>query len=110
MLVVQLNWHARQSGVSTHVAAICAPLARRNEVRWNGALRPREVREISIGEVVFRAGKEDVVWHAHRNNDLLLGCFLRLFRRRLRVVFTRHDSYPPGRFSKWVARFADVMI
>jgi len=109
-LVVQLNWHARQSGVSTHVTAICGPLAQRYEVRWNGDSRPASVPAISVGEVFRRAKTEDVVWHAHRNNDLLLGCFLRLFRPRLRVVFTRHDSYPPGRFSKWVARKADVMV
>ncbi len=109
-LVVQLNWHGRRSGVSTHVAAICPPLAQGFEVRWNGPLKPEGVAEISLGEVFSRAGREEVVWHAHRNNDLLMGCLFRALGRKVKVVFTRHDSYPPGKFSKWVARFADVMI
>jgi len=109
-LVVQLHWHGRRSGVTTHVEDICAPLARQFEVRWNGPQRPAHVTAVSLGEVLRRAAREDVVWHAHRNNDLLVGLLLRLLRRRLKVVFTRHGSYPPSGFTRLIARRADVMI
>ncbi len=110
MLVVQVHWHHRRSGVTTHVEAICAPLAKDFEVRWLGSARPDGVPAITVGEVMKRAKTEKVIWHSHRNNDLIFGCEARRLRPNLKVVFTRHGSYPPGAFSRFVARRADTMI
>jgi mannosyltransferase len=110
VLVVQVHWHHRRSGVTTHVESICGPLAKDFEVRWLGSERPASVPAITTGEVFARAGRETVIWHAHRNNDLLFATQARLLRPKLKVVFTRHGSYPPGTFSRWVAKWADVMI
>ena len=57
-----------------------------------------------------RAGSEPVLWHAHRNNELLLGVLLRFFRPKLRVVFTRHGSYPPSAFTRMIARWSNARI
>jgi mannosyltransferase len=110
VLVVQVHWHHRYSGVTTHVEAISAALAKDFEVRWLGSAKPDGVQAITTGEVMKRAKSEKVIWHSHRNNDLLYGCQARLRRKNLRVVFTRHGSYPPGAFSRFVARWADTMI
>ncbi len=109
-LVVQPHWHGRYSGATTHIEDICGPLAKDFEFGWMGPLRPASIAAVSLREVWKRTAHERVVWHAHRNNDLLAAYFFRLFRPRLKVVFTRHGSYPPGWFSRWIARWSDALI
>lgn len=110
MLVVHPHFHSRHTGVTTHTAAIIPALAPHAEVRWTGQLLPAALPKAGMGEVWDRARREPVIWHAHRNNEVLLGLWLRLFRPQLKVVFTRHGSYPPSGFTRWLARRADALI
>ncbi len=110
MLVVHPHFHHRHTGVTTHTAAIIPALQLHAEVRWTGRLLPEALKHMRLGEVWERAKSEAVIWHAHRNNELLLGLWLRLFRPKLKVVFTRHGSYPPSAFTRLLARQADRLI
>ncbi len=110
MLVVHPHFHHRHTGVTTHTAAIIPALSPHAEVRWTGRLLPEALQRTRIADVWERAKTEPVIWHAHRNNELLLGLALRLFRPKLKVVFTRHGSYPPSAFTKAIARKADRLI
>lgn len=80
------------------------------DARGLGSMLPQSIPRARVSEILGRAGREPVIWHAHRNNELLLGVVLRLLRRKLRVVFTRHGSYPPSRFTQWIGRWADALI
>jgi mannosyltransferase len=110
MLVVHPHFHRRHTGVTTHTAAIVGALQGRDEVRWTGQLLPAALPRTEVGELLRRARSEPVIWHAHRNNELLLGVLLRILRPKLKVVFTRHGSYPPSAFTRMIARWADAMI
>jgi mannosyltransferase len=110
MLVVHPHFHHRHTGVTTHTAAIIPALASHAEVKWTGRLMPEDLARTGLREVLRRARLEPVIWHAHRNNELLLGLLLRLIRPLLRVVFTRHGSYPPSAYTRMLARRADEMI
>jgi mannosyltransferase len=110
MLVVHPHFHHRHTGVTTHTAAIIPALKPHAEVKWTGRLMPQELPRLLLGEVWERARHEPVIWHAHRNNELLLGLLLRQFRPNLKVVFTRHGSYPPSAFTRMIARQADELI
>lgn len=110
MLVVHPHFHSRHTGVTTHTAAIIPALAPHAEVKWTGRFLPEALGFLKLGEVWARSASEPVVWHAHRNNELLLGLWLRLFRPKLKVVFTRHGSYPPSAFTRWIARRANKLI
>jgi mannosyltransferase len=65
---------------------------------------------VTLGEVRRRAKAERVVWHAHRNNEVLLALVLRLFGVRLWLVATRHSSNPPSWWSRFMLGRADVVI
>ncbi|MFM2152582.1 MAG: hypothetical protein RL199_1017 [Pseudomonadota bacterium] len=53
---------------------------------------------------------EPVAWHAHRNGELALGLLLRLLRRHLKVIWTRHAATPPSGMTRLLARFADAVV
>lgn len=110
LLVVHPHFHHRHTGVTTHTAAIIPALGPHADVKWTGRLMPQELPRLMLGEVWERARHEAVIWHAHRNNELLLGLLLRRFRPQLQVVFTRHGSYPPSAFTRMLARQADGLI
>ncbi len=110
MLVVHPHFHRRHTGVTTHTAAIVPALLAHAEVKWTGRLLPEALARTKLGEVWRRSRTEPVIWHAHRNNELLLGVVLRWFHPLLKVVFTRHGSYPPSAFTRMIAGWADAMI
>ena len=110
MFVIHPHFHHRHTGVTTHTAAIIPALQSHAEVKWTGRLLPPALPRSALAEVWTRARLEPVIWHAHRNNELLLGVLLRWFRPKLRVVFTRHGSYPPSGFTRMIARWADERI
>ncbi len=109
MLVVHPHFHARRTGVTAHTEAIVPALGSGVETKALGELLDTLPRT-SWAEVWRRAGRDEVVWHAHRNNELLAGLVLRALRRHVRVVFTRHGSAPPGRYTRWLLRGADAVI
>lgn len=110
MLVVHPHFHPRHTGVTTHTIGVATALAPRCEVKVMGQLLPPELPRITFAELWRRAGREPVVFHAHRNNELLLGLFVRLLRRGLKLVYTRHGSYAPGWFTRTLMRLADAVV
>ena len=51
-----------------------------------------------------------VVWHAHRNHEMLWGLQLKLRYPNLRLVFTRHTSGPPSLPTKLLMNQADACV
>ncbi len=96
--------------MTTHTAAIIPPLGAHAEVRWTGRLLGDALPRVTLAEVWRRAGTEKVIWHAHRNNELLVGLLLRFLRRNLKVVFTRHGGRRPSAYTQRLARLADELI
>jgi mannosyltransferase len=109
-LVVHPHFHRRRTGVTGHVEAMVRTQGNFVETRAIGTGLSASVPGISWGELLRRARREQVVWHAHRNNELLAGLLLRLVARRVRLVFTRHASHPPSAYTRWLFRRADQAI
>ncbi len=109
-LVVHAHFHPRRTGVTAHVEQVVRALAQTLEARAVGQSLAVDVPLLSWSEVQRRALTEDLVWHAHRNNELLWGLLLRTVGRRVRVVVTRHGSNVPGWFSQWLYQFADAVV
>lgn len=109
-LVVHPHFHGRRTGATRHIEMVVPGLARTVDARTlGGALEP-EMPRIGWRELLRRARKEPVVWHAHRNHEVVAGHLLRLVGRRVRVVFTRHASMPPSALTRWLARTAHRLI
>jgi mannosyltransferase len=109
-LVVHPHFHRRRSGVTAHTELIVLELMRLMETRAMGGHLAEEVPRIPWGELWRRSREEPVVWHAHRNNELLVGLLLRVLGRRVRLVYTRHGSSFPGWFTRFLARHADQLV
>jgi mannosyltransferase len=110
MLVVHPHFHPRRTGVTAHTEAIVGELARVGEAAALGQALTHGLPRTTLLEVWRRAAREPVVWHAHRNNELLWGLGLRLLGRRLRIVFTRHGGGAPGWFTRLLMRGADERV
>jgi mannosyltransferase len=85
-------------------------LARELETRAIGFHFGPSLPRIRWGELLGRIRREPVVWHAHRNNEMLVGMLLRLFGRQVKLVFTRHTSRAPSTLTRWLARSADALV
>ncbi|MDQ3265513.1 MAG: glycosyltransferase family 4 protein [Myxococcota bacterium] len=109
-LVVHPHFHPRRTGVTRHVETVLPALGRRMEAVTLGYGISRSLPRIGLRRLLRRARSGEVVWHAHRNNELLVGLLLRLFAPRLKVLLTRHSTSRPGRYTRWLARRADLLL
>jgi len=115
-LVVHPHLHRRRTGVTCHIETVVAALSAERpsgpafEARALGSALLSGTPRIGWGELLRRARSEGLVWHAHRNHELLVGLFLRGLFRRVRVVLTRHSVSPASRFTRWVARRAARVV
>ncbi|MCA2979255.1 MAG: glycosyltransferase family 1 protein, partial [Myxococcaceae bacterium] len=110
MVIVHPHLHPRRSGVTAHVELIARAQAALAEVKVLGQQLPDTLPHLTWGALWRRSGNERVLWHAHRNNELLWGALLRLLGRKLTVVYTSHSPRPVGRFTRFILRFADAVV
>ncbi len=93
-----------------HVEAMVRAQGERVETRAIGSGLSPAVPRISWGELLRRARREPIVWHAHRNNELVAGLVLKLLGRDVRLVFTRHASHPPSAYTRFLFGRADQVV
>jgi mannosyltransferase len=111
VLVVHPHFHPRRTGVTAHTEAIVTALVQQgDEALVVGEALSVDLPRTTLGEVWRRAGTQAVVWHAHRNNELLWGLVLRALGRRLKLVFTRHGGTRPGAWTRLLMRGADALV
>ena len=111
-LVVHPHFHKRYTGVTRHVESVVPALTRDtgSETRVIGAGLSRGLPRITWPELLRRARTEPVVWHAHRNNELLAGMVVKLLGRQVQLVFTRHSATAPSGFTRFLCRGADALV
>ena len=109
-LVVHPHFHRRYSGATRHVEAVVPPLTERVETRVIGRALDPALPFIRWPELLRRARREPVVWHAHRVKELAIGLLLKLWGRKVRLAFTRHASTPPHWFTSLIASWADRAV
>jgi mannosyltransferase len=104
--VIIPNLHWRYSGVTATNRTIAPRLARLLKVAWLGRDRPEGISRLTFGDLLrlrsLPAPARAVrLWHARRNNEMIVGLLLKALGWRLALVFTsaaqRHHS--------WVSRF-----
>jgi mannosyltransferase len=109
-LVIHPHFHRRYTGATRHVEAVVPSLTRQIETRVMGRALDPTLPFIRWRDLLRRARREPVVWHAHRINELVVGLLLKLWGRQVRLAFTRHASTPPHWFTSLIASRADRAV
>ncbi len=109
--VVAPNLKRRLSGVTTTVVRLLPIQARDIGIVATGPGLPPELPHISLWKAATIDRRRWRVWHARRNNEMLLGLFFRhVLRRRYRLLFTSAAQRNHKRFTKWLIARMDAVV
>lgn len=109
-MVVHPHFHFRRTGTTSHVESVVSELHPMVDARALGLMLSPSVPKVTLAELWRRLGSERVVWHAHRNNELIVGLLLRALFCRFKVVFTRHAATRPTVITRWLLNQADEVV
>jgi mannosyltransferase len=105
------NLHRRYSGVTATNRMVAPRLAKLFRAAWLGPDAPDGVARIGFPDIArLWRRRMPLIWHARRNNEMIVGVLLRAFGWPLKLVFTsaaqRHHSW----ITRWLIRRMDAII
>ena len=109
--VIVPNLHRRYSGVTATNRMVAPKLARLVRAVWFGSYRPEGIAGMGLGDL-FKLWRRErpLIWHARRNDEMIVGVLLRMLGWPLRLVFTsaaqRHHTW----LTRWLIRQMDAII
>jgi mannosyltransferase len=100
--VIIPNLHWRYSGVTAANRMMGPRLARLFHAAWLGRDAPPGIARLKAGDLLrLRAGGFRRIWHARRNNEMIVGLILKALGWPLELVFTSAAQ----RHHTWLTRF-----
>ena len=105
------NLHRRYSGVTATNRMVAPKLARMFNAAWLGPDAPDGIARMTIADLwkLWRH-HTPLIWHARRNNEMIVGVLLRSLGWPLKLVFTsaaqRHHTW----ITRWLIRRMDAII
>src|SRR3979490_668135 len=105
------NLHRRYSGVTATNRMVAPKLAKMFRAAWLGSDAPDGIARMGIWDLVkLWRSRTPLIWHARRNNEMIVGVLLRSLGWPLKLVFTsaaqRHHSW----ITRWLIRRMDAII
>jgi len=105
------NLHRRYSGVTATNRMVAPKLAKRFRAAWFGSDAPDGIAGIGIADLLkLWRRSAPLVWHARRNNEMIIGVLLRALGWPLKLVFTsaaqRHHTW----ITRWLIAQMDAII
>jgi mannosyltransferase len=105
------NLHRRYSGVTATNRMVAPKLAGMFRAAWFGPDAPDGIARIAFADLAkLWRRRGPLVWHARRNNEMIVGVLLRALGWPLKLVFTsaaqRHHSW----ITRWLIRQMDAII
>ena len=105
------NLHRRYSGVTATNRMVAPKLAQLFRAAWLGPDAPDGIARIGVAELLkLRRCRTPLIWHARRNNEMIVGVLLRSLGWPLRLVFTsaaqRHHTW----ITRWLINRMDAII
>ena len=105
------NLHRHYSGVTATNRMVAPKLARLFRAGWLGSDAPEGMARMTSADLlkVWRR-RTPLIWHARRNNEMIVGVMLRSLGWPLKLVFTsaaqRHHTW----ITRWLIRQMDAII
>src|SRR5450631_2825946 len=105
------NLHRRYSGVTATNRMVAPKLAKLFRAGWLGPNAPGGIERIGLADLAKSwRGRSTLIWHARRNNEMIVGVLLRALGWPLKLVFTsaaqRHHTW----ITRWLIRRMDAII
>jgi mannosyltransferase len=105
------NLHRRYSGVTATNRMVAPKLAKLFRAGWLGSDAPDGIARIGLADLArLWRRRTPLIWHARRNNEMIVGVLLRSFGWPLKLVFTsaaqRHHTW----ITRWLIRRMDAII
>jgi mannosyltransferase len=105
------NLHRRYSGVTATNRMVAPKLAQLFRAAWLGPDAPDGIARIGAAELLkLRRRRASLIWHARRNNEMIVGVLLRSLGWPLKLVFTsaaqRHHTW----ITRWLINRMDAII
>ena len=105
------NLHRRYSGVTATNRMVAPRLAKRFRAAWLGSDAPDGIARMGVADLLkFWRRSEPLIWHARRNDEMIVGVLLKALGWPLKLVFTsaaqRHHSW----LTRWLIRRMDAII
>ena len=105
------NLHRRYSGVTATNRMVAPKLAQRFRAAWFGSDAPDGIARMGIAVLLkLWRRRTPLIWHARRNNEMIVGVLLRAFGWPLKLVFTsaaqRHHTW----ITRWLIARMDAII
>jgi mannosyltransferase len=105
------NLHRRYSGVTATNRMVAPKLASMLRAAWFGPDAPEGIARMGVADLLkLWRRRTPLIWHARRNNEMIIGVVLRAFGWPLKLVFTsaaqRHHTW----ITRWLIRRMDAII
>src|SRR5580692_9885605 len=105
------NLHRRYSGVTATNRMVALRLAQRFRAAWFGSEAPDGIARMDVAVLLkLWRRRTSLIWHARRNNEMIVGVLLRSLGWPLKLVFTsaaqRHHTW----ITRWLIRRMDAII
>jgi mannosyltransferase len=105
------NLHRRYSGVTATNRMVAPKLAQLFRAAWLGPDAPDGIARMRIADLLkLWRRRTPLIWHARRNNEMIVGVLLRSLGWPLKLVFTsaaqRHHTW----ITRWLINRMDAII
>jgi mannosyltransferase len=105
------NLHRRYSGVTATNRMVAPKLARMFRAAWLGSDAPDGIARMRFADLLkLWRRRRLLIWHARRNDEMIVGVLLRALGWPLKLVFTsaaqRHHTW----ITRWLIRQMDAVI
>ncbi len=116
LAVVAPNLHYRYSGVTASIVAIVPEQAKTLAIASTGPHLPPHVPRIPFRQILMRGwsrppGRKKRIWHARRNDEMLIGTVLRyVLRQPWLLVFSSVAQRKRTGLTRWLMRRMDAIV
>ncbi len=105
------NLHRRYSGVTATNRMVAPKLAALFRAAWFGSHAPDGIARMGFADLLrLWRRRQPLIWHARRNNEMIVGVVLRALGWPIKLVFTsaaqRHHTW----ITRWLIRQMDAII
>jgi mannosyltransferase len=109
LIVTNLHWH--YSGVTATNRMVAPKLAGMFRAAWLGSDAPDGIARMGFADILkLWLRRKPLVWHARRNNEMIVGVLLKVLGWPLKLVFTSAGQRHYTWITRWLINRMDAII